>query len=314
MWALLFAIFPSVLADCPIGTTYHPEFNRCYLFVSEAQPFGLAEDACAANKGHIVSVSNGFENAMLAESASAQNIKTAYFIGANRLQGNWSNSDGSPLFYTNWAQGQPSTTATCAVASAPDGMWTSTSCSTAYPFICAIAENAHPSVTCPTCPTPTCPTPPRQPGHCESGWAYFDKTDSCYRRFVWANFENAEEVCVSNGGHLASIHSAEENTFVNDISESGMDYSDDGSLTWIGLTQANYPSSTVWTWTDGTPFDYKNWAPGEPNNSKGVEHCVQIQSDYVGKDPSKDTSYRRWNDMACSTNMRSYVCKKGALH
>lgn len=35
------------------------------------------------------------------------------------------------------------------------------------------------------------------------------------QRFLWANFDNAEEICVSNGGHLASIHSVEENTFVN---------------------------------------------------------------------------------------------------
>ncbi|EYB91608.1 hypothetical protein Y032_0204g1894 [Ancylostoma ceylanicum] len=66
MLLLLFAVVSSVLAECPIGTTYHPEFNRCYLFVSDPQPFGLAEDACAANKGHVVSVTNGFENAMLA--------------------------------------------------------------------------------------------------------------------------------------------------------------------------------------------------------------------------------------------------------
>ncbi|EYB91609.1 hypothetical protein Y032_0204g1894 [Ancylostoma ceylanicum] len=73
MLLLLFAVVSSVLAECPIGTTYHPEFNRCYLFVSDPQPFGLAEDACAANKGHVVSVTNGFENAMLAEHVSSVN-------------------------------------------------------------------------------------------------------------------------------------------------------------------------------------------------------------------------------------------------
>ncbi|VDN30101.1 unnamed protein product [Cylicostephanus goldi] len=100
----------------------------------------------------------------------------------------------------------------------------------------------------------------------------------------------------------------------SEVSESGMDYSDSSSLTWIGLTQANYPASATWTWTDGTPYDYKDWAPGEPNDTKGQEHCVQIHSDYVGKDPSKDSSYRRWNDIPCNTYMRSYVCKKAALH
>lgn len=314
MISLLFALLPFALAECPVGTTYHPEFNRCYLFVSEPQPFGLAEDICVTNKGHVVSVTNGFENAMLAESAVAQNIRSPFFVGMNKLQGNWSNSDGSSSTYTNWAAGQPTVSATCAVSSAPDGVWTSVACSNPSPFVCSIAEDAHPDVSCPTCAAPTCPTPARGPGYCQSDWAYFAKTDSCYRRFLWANFDNAEEVCVSNGGHLTSIHSLEENTFINEIAESGNDYGDGSDLTWIGLTQANYPTIKDWTWTDGTAFDYMNWGPSQPDDYKGVEHCGQLHSDYMGKDPSKDSSYRHWNDIQCTTNMRAYVCKKFALH
>ncbi|XGW31409.1 hypothetical protein V3C99_009963 [Haemonchus contortus] len=314
MFVLLLALLPFAVADCPIGTTYHPEFNRCYLFVSEPQPFGLAEDACVSNKGHIVSVTNGFENAMLAESAVAQNIKSPYFVGMNKLQGNWSNSDGSSSTYMNWSPGQPTAGATCAVAKAPDGSWTSVSCSNPSPFICAIPEDAHPAFTCPTCATPTCPAPPREPGHCDSEWAYFEGTDSCYRRFFWATFDNAEEICVSEGGHLASIHSTEENGFVIEIAESGNDYGSGNDLTWMGLHQADYPTKTDWTWTDGTPFDYKNWAPKQPDNDHGTEHCAQMYSDYTGKDPTKDSSYRHWNDIPCATNMRAFVCKKPALH
>ncbi|PIO72696.1 lectin C-type domain protein [Teladorsagia circumcincta] len=231
---------------------------RCYLFVAEPQPFGLAEDTCVSNRGHIVSVMNGFENAMLAESAVAQNLKSPFFVGMNKLQGNWSNSDGSAYTYTNWTPGQP--------------------------------------------------------GHCDSEWTYFQGTDSCYRRFFWATFDNAEEICVSEGGHLTSIHSTEENSFVIDIAESGNDYGDSNELTWMGLQQADYPTKTDWTWTDGTPFNFMNWAPKQPDNSHGSEHCAQIYSDYTGKDPTKDSSYRHWNDIPCATTMRAFVCKKPALH
>ncbi|KAK5967533.1 C-type lectin domain-containing protein, partial [Trichostrongylus colubriformis] len=133
----------------------------CYLFVAEPQPFGLAESACVLNKGHLVSVMNGFENAMLA-----------------------------------------------------DGGWTSVSCSNPSPFICAIPEDAHPAYTCPTCATPTCPSPPPRPYYCESEWTYFEHTQSCYRRFFDATFDDAEEICVSEGGHLTSIWSSAENDFV----------------------------------------------------------------------------------------------------
>ncbi|PIO69420.1 lectin C-type domain protein [Teladorsagia circumcincta] len=119
---------------------------------------------------------------------------------------------------------------------------------------------------------------------------------------------------MSNGGHLTSIHSTEENIFVADLSKSGTEYKKDSDLTWIGLKQANYPTDTKWTWTDGTPLDYFRWAPGEPNNLKGLEHCGQTHSDYLGKDPAKDNAYQKWNDCQCSEEMRAYVCKKPALH
>ena len=38
------------------------------------------------------------------------------------------------------------------------------------------------------------------------------------------------------------------------------------------------PKSTQFTWTDGTPFEYNNWANGEPNNGRGgTEFCVDIE-------------------------------------
>uniref|UniRef100_A0A183F7S7 C-type lectin domain-containing protein n=1 Tax=Heligmosomoides polygyrus TaxID=6339 RepID=A0A183F7S7_HELPZ len=85
-------------------------------------------------------------------------------------------------------------------------------------------------------------------------------------------------------------------------------------LTWIGLHQANYPADTTWTWTDGTAVDYLNWAPTQPSNSDGKEHCVEIYSDHLGKDPAKDNSFQKWNDYQCTETLRAFVCKKAALH
>ncbi|VDN23365.1 unnamed protein product, partial [Cylicostephanus goldi] len=94
--------------------------------------------------------------------------------------------------------------------------------------------------------------------------------------FIYATFDEAETICVANDGHLASIHSAEENVFVADLSKSGTEYKNDNELTWIGLRQANYPQDTKWTWTDGTPVNYTAWAAGQPDNYKGLEHCAQV--------------------------------------
>nr|CDJ81559.1 C-type lectin domain containing protein [Haemonchus contortus] len=314
MLVFLAALVALASADCPLGTVYHQEFNRCYKFVSTAQPFYLAEEACISIGGHVVSISSGYENAMLSESAQGQKIAT-FYIGFNRLSTDtWSWSDGSSYNYTNWGTGEPADGTTCAVQNSKDGTWKSVSCNSAYAYVCAVTAS-FPAPTCPPCPTPAgCPTFPPVVGHCDSGWAYFDKTDSCYRYFLWSTFDNAETVCMSNGGHLTSIHSDEENIFVADISKAGVEYKKADDLTWIGLKQQNYPTSEAWTWTDGTPFDYNAWGPSQPVDKKGRDHCAQTHSDYLGRIPAKDNNYQHWDACECTLTMRAYVCKKPALH
>ena len=53
------------------------------------------------------------------------------------------------------------------------------------------------------------------------------------------------------------------------------------------------------TWTDGTPYDFQAWAPGEPNDDDGSELCVEM---YIENAPGL------WNDHLCFTS-RHYVCK-----
>ncbi|WKY03852.1 hypothetical protein Q1695_005087 [Nippostrongylus brasiliensis] len=201
----------------------------------------------------------------------------------------------------------------CGASTTPDGAWISNVCSQSLPYVCAISTIV-PVVTCPPCPTIGCPAPPTPPGHCQSGWTYFTKTDACYKYFLWANFDNAENNCKGNNAHLVSIHSVEENNFVSTLAMTGNTYTGYNELTWIGLQQTNYPTNKNWSWTDGTPVDFFSWAPTQPDDAGGTEHCVQIFSDLFGKDPSKDNDYQHWNDITCTENMRAYVCKKKALH
>ncbi|CAJ0602443.1 unnamed protein product [Cylicocyclus nassatus] len=314
MLFFLAALIASIAADCPLGTIYHQEFNRCYKFVNDPQPFYLAEESCISSGGHVVSISSGYENAMLTETAFGEKLSRS-FVGLNKLStATWAWSDGSNSTYTNWATGQPPNSSTCALLNSADGTWQGVSCNTAYPYICAFTAYGPPP-TCSPCPTPgACPKPPRVIGHCASGWAYFNKTDSCYRYFLWATFDNAEMVCMSTGGHLASIHSDEENVFVADISKAGAEYKKDDDLTWIGLKQNNYPTSSEFTWTDGTKLDYKFWAPSQPDDKRGKMHCVQTHSDYLGRNPAKDNNYQHWAVTECTLVMRAYVCKKPASH
>ena len=73
------------------------------------------------------------------------------------------------------------------------------------------------------------------------------------------------------GGHLVSITSAEENELVARIAG--------GRSVWIGGMRkgsGNGPGPDHWCWSDGQPWIYANWAPGEPNNYEGNENRVQL--------------------------------------
>ena len=74
------------------------------------------------------------------------------------------------------------------------------------------------------------------------------------------NWNEAEECCVAWGGHLASIHSDDENILLNDIRNQDR-------FTWIGLSDT--ANDGVYLWTDGTPYDYDNFHPNQSDGRQG---------------------------------------------
>ncbi|XP_059205977.1 lactose-binding lectin l-2-like [Centropristis striata] len=129
-----------------------------------------------------------------------------------------------------------------------------------------------------------------QRGNCPLFWHSFN--GRCYKyistHLTWAD---AELYCVSEGANLVSIHSLDENTFVNAVIKN----SDPAQgMTWIGLSDTQKEGG--WMWSDGSAVKYFLWDAGQPNNAGG-EHCVH----------KNHGTYLRWNDLKCS-NALPFVC------
>ncbi|MEO8679774.1 MAG: Ig-like domain-containing protein [Vicinamibacterales bacterium] len=107
-------------------------------------------------------------------------------------------------------------------------------------------------------------------------------------------FTAAEAVCVAAGGHLASVHSANENHFLSLLADPGQA----GFITsYLGGVLS---VSAGWAWTDGSPWDYANWRAGEPS---GDGNAVQLWPDNNGV-------LSGWNDLSDSIILSDggYLC------
>jgi hypothetical protein len=128
-------------------------------------------------------------------------------------------------------------------------------------------------------------------GACAAGWTSFNV--SCYRKYEVARaWSDARAACVAEGGDLASILSEEENTFAVAIAK--------GARVWIGGSDGAFEGA--WTWSDGSPWRYAKWNPGEPNNNYwgASEHCAELYDAYGNGN---------WNDLPCHLSLH-YICKR----
>ncbi|XP_026181608.1 ladderlectin-like [Mastacembelus armatus] len=133
-----------------------------------------------------------------------------------------------------------------------------------------------------------CPFRPK----CPSGWIEF--CDRCYTYAPkYTSWDDAQKNCQSLGGHLASVRDAEEYGVIQKLISDSKGF----GPAWIGGSVAKPEGS--WFWIYGDKFKYTNWAPGQPDNFGGVQHCLQMNHGDA----------KLWDDLNCQTPLPS-ICAK----
>ncbi|KAM7373656.1 hypothetical protein PAMP_008492 [Pampus punctatissimus] len=134
------------------------------------------------------------------------------------------------------------------------------------------------------------------PDVCPMNWHHFN--NSCY--FISQSSKswyNSQSICVSQGAHLAIIHTAEEQTFLWDRLPRGH-----WNAYWFGISDEH--TEDEWKWVDGTRLVGGFWEAGEPNNHID-EDCGYIVKTRV----LTRVAIRSWYDAPCSMSW-PFICEK----
>lgn len=126
------------------------------------------------------------------------------------------------------------------------------------------------------------------------------------------NWRGSEDNCIKQGGHLASIHSQEDQDFILELWRSSRDeFQKEGMYQWkkevrivyIGLHSPQRDGNYVWS--DGSDVSYTNWARGQPSN-EGEDSVL------IWEWPHQEGT---WNDVKETTNslIGPSICEKPEL-
>ncbi|XP_071397297.1 C-type lectin domain family 4 member F-like, partial [Centroberyx affinis] len=131
---------------------------------------------------------------------------------------------------------------------------------------------------------------------CPENWVLFNS--SCY--FIsreTRDWEDSQSFCQSKGGHLAIIHTAEEQTFLWELLPRGH-----WNAYWFGISDEH--TEEEWKWVDGTPLVGGFWEDGEPNNHID-EDCGYI----IKTRKLERVAVKSWYDAPCGMYW-PFICER----
>ncbi|KAK3106670.1 hypothetical protein FSP39_024902 [Pinctada imbricata] len=266
---------PRPQFTCPRGWRLHG--GMCHLFVDHPTNWQNARTACQAKKADLATIRTPDMQTFI----QSQLRGKEYWIGLSDRtregQYFWLDESVRSKYY-HWSQSNPKQPdnhngqQNC-VRIMTNGFWDDRECYAGLRYICQTVAMPFSR-------------------KCGLNWEEDPNSDWCYQfhdeQLIWSD---ARVVCINNHGDLASITSREEQFYIGTKVATMNSFG-----VWIGAQ--DWSKEGGWTWVDGSPFAYLNWASGQPDDFRHNEDCGAIWAQST-----------RWNDYPCSSR-NGFICKK----
>ncbi|KAM3929236.1 macrophage mannose receptor 1-like [Leptodactylus fuscus] len=282
----------NVNPGCDKGWKRHGYY--CYVIGESPGTFTEASRTCNNNGAFLLTVEDRVEQAYITSLIGFRPEKY-FWTGLSDTKDNntftWAN--GQDVLYTHWNADMPGRRQGCVALATGNkaGLWDVINCDEKTKYVC---KKWAQGVTPPPIPTTTPEIP------CPSNWT--SSNHSCFMFYSSENYDTrswfeARDFCRAIGGDLPSITSEDEGKVLETLMRSHFSYR---QKTWIGLVKGNPDEG--FTWSNGSPLSYDNWASGQPDNHNGEEFCGLIFGYLL-----------LWKDLHCGTKLE-WICelKKGA--
>jgi len=247
---------------------------------------------CNAIDGYIPELTSGSQVELFNEVLMSYESlfgSTLVYLGGSDLthEGSWRwFNHESTVDPDNWAIGSPddspNNTKDC-LATNVEGLWRDVECqlnnTTKVANLCMRSASSSSTTTIhPKTTTTNIITTTAAPAKCAKHWHQFES--SCYHyEDEPRNWPTANSTCADmhQGAHLATVKSAAENNFVNQLSIKLQTRLSSASWIWLGgyrIYDGNVSGPWNWLWVDGSNWKYANWKSNQPDNDGDNEYNV----------------------------------------